>query len=96
MLLDEQFKDVPKSTHVIFDVPFIDVRLINFEPLTAFKYLKASSYGEILIFSVGSNFLIFCYYNQVYKFFLGIIVSNFTFLFCSNIIFPKKIVIIFR
>ncbi|XP_002156618.2 DNA helicase MCM8 [Hydra vulgaris] len=48
VLLDEQIKADKQTSHVFPHVPFINVRLVNFEPVTAFKHLKANSYGKLV------------------------------------------------
>lgn len=48
LFLSDQFEDNPNSIPVFFDVPFINVRLINFGPVTALKNLKANYFGKFV------------------------------------------------
>ena len=44
--LDDQFEGSAQSITVFFDVSYINIRLLNYEPLVALKSLKATYYGE--------------------------------------------------
>ena len=48
--LDDQFDESPQSIVVFFDVPLINVRLLNYTPLTPLKSLKSSYFGRLFCF----------------------------------------------
>eukprot|EP00111_Clytia_hemisphaerica_P002704 TCONS_00007630-protein len=46
--LDDQFEESPQSITVFFDVPYLNVRLLNYEPITPLKSLKSSYFGKLV------------------------------------------------
>eukprot|EP00795_Rhopilema_esculentum_P003026 gene3026-1294_t len=47
-LLDDQNGDEPQSIQILYDMPYINTRILNYEPLIALKNLKANFYGKLV------------------------------------------------
>lgn len=45
-LIDDQNADEPQSIAIPFDIPYIKTRILNYEPTTLLRNLKASTYGK--------------------------------------------------
>eukprot|EP00112_Aurelia_sp_Birch-Aquarium-sp1_P024736 Seg796.9 transcript_id=Seg796.9/GoldUCD/mRNA.D3Y31 product="DNA helicase MCM8" protein_id=Seg796.9/GoldUCD/D3Y31 len=47
-LIDDQNADEPQSIAIPFDIPYIKTRILNYEPTTLLRNLKASTYGKLV------------------------------------------------